>query len=212
MPDSPNVSHDDVLTALDEINMEQAHDDATDSDGWRDAEDIGTDAAHAAWAEAAREVLLEAARRYRGTVSHKDLAVQVQERSRVRTTRRSHYWLGDVLALVAAECVRRDEPLLPSLAVKADGTIAEGYADAVAEAHGQAPADRDDHAAIERLACHRHFDAPDLPADGGLAALTPLLEKRRAREKKVRLEERPVPICPSCSMQIPVTGVCDNCG
>lgn len=212
MADSTHVSNDDVLSALDENNTEQATDDAAASDGWRDAEDLGTDDAHAAWAEAGREVLLETARRYRGTVSHKDLAAHVQERSRVRTARRSHYWLGDVLGRVAAECVRRDEPLLPSLAVKADGTMAEGYADAVADAHGQAPEDPDAHAAIERLACHRHFDARDLPADGGIAALTPLLEKRRAREKKVRLEERPVPICPSCSMQIPVTGICDNCG
>jgi hypothetical protein len=220
MPDSSSLSDADILAALSEIAQEQPEDvtaeaetadDGEADDGWRDAEDVGAEAAEVAWAEAGRELLLETARRYRRTVTHKQLAAEVQERSRISTTRRSHYWVGDVLARVAAECDRRDEPLLSSLCVKSDGSMGQPYADVVAAVRGDAPADADLHAAAERLACHRHFDAPDLPDHGGLAALTPAVENRRAREKKIRLEERVAPICPSCSMQLPATGVCDSC-
>lgn len=220
MPESHSLSDADVLAALSEIAAEQqpevvtAEDQAeapAAEDGSRDAADVGVEASEAAWAEAGREVLLETARRYRRTVTHKDFAAEVQGRSRISTTRRSHYWVGDVLARVAAECDRRDEPLLSSLCVKSDGSMGTGYAAAVAAVRGEAPSDADVHAAAERLACHRHFDAPDLPDHGGLAALTPAVENRRAREKKIRLEERVAPICPSCSMQLPATGVCDSC-
>lgn len=223
MPESSSFSDADVLAALTELTQEQADAaemegadvetaDVEADDGTRDAADIGTEAAETAWAEAGREILREAAGRYRRTVTHKELAAQVQERSGVHTTRRSHYWLSNVLARITADCERRDEPLLSALCVKSDGTMGSPYVDAVAAARGTAPADGDVHAAAERLACHRFFDAEDLPADGGIAALTPAVENRRAREKKVRMEERVVPICPTCSMQIPATGVCDNCG
>jgi len=213
MPESSHVSDADVLAAFNEIDEDQASGDApVADDGWRDSTDVGADAAGAAWAEAGREVLLEAARRYHQVVTYKELAQQVQARTQISTTRLPHYWIGDVLKRITDECESRDEPLLSALAVKADGTVGDGYAAAVTAARGKAPADGDDHAAAERLACHRHFDAEGLPANGGVAALTPALANRRAREKKVRLEERPVPICPTCSMQIPATGVCDNCG
>ena len=49
---------------------------------------------------AARPVLLEAAGRYRATVTYKLLATAVQEASGITTTQLMHQWIGDVLGLV----------------------------------------------------------------------------------------------------------------
>jgi len=196
------------VTAADELPVS----DLPALDAWRDAADVGTGAAREEWALAARDVLLETARHYHRTVTYKELSLQVQDRTRLRSKQLTHYWTGDVLGRVSAECSRRGEPLLSSLCVNTAGSVGEGYAVAVKAAYGESPADGDDHAAAERLACHRHFEAPDLPASGGVAVLTPKLAGTRGRARKARLLERPVPICPTCTMQIPATGVCDNCG
>ena len=145
----------------------------------RDASEVGTDAAHAAWADAARLVLLEAAGRYRALVSYKQLATAAQGSSGITTTQPMHEWLGDVLARVTSECHSREEPLLSALCVNVQGSVGEVYADAVEDARGERPADPDDHAANERLSCYRHWEATGLPGDGG----TPL---RTAHFKTVR--------------------------
>src|SRR6476659_999491 len=54
---------------------------APESGEWRDVADVGSEVARNAWAEAAREVLLDAAARYRTVVTHKELASEVQERT-----------------------------------------------------------------------------------------------------------------------------------
>ena len=92
-----------------------------ESGEWRDVADVGSEVARNAWAEAAREVLLDAAARYRTVVTHKELASEVQERTGVRTTQLTHYWVGDVLGRVAAACAQRGEPLLSSLCVNTGG-------------------------------------------------------------------------------------------
>src|SRR6476660_8764291 len=100
---------------------------------WRDASEVGADESRAAWAQSAREELIETAKRYHEVITQKELAVAVQQRSGIRTTRPAHYWIGEVLASVTRECVERDEPLLSSLCVNADGSVGEGYATAVLE-------------------------------------------------------------------------------
>jgi hypothetical protein len=115
-----------------------------------------------------------------------------------------------VLGRVSRESFGRGEPLLSSLCVKADGTVGERYAVAVAETTDDLTADADDHAAAQRLACYRFYEAPDLPGDGGQPTLTPQLTARRARAKKVRLAEAPIDVCPTCNQQLPATKVCDN--
>lgn len=179
---------------------------------WREASDVGTEAARSAWAAVAREVLLDAARRYHSVVTYKELAIEVQSRTGIRTRQLMHYWIGDVLERVSKECARRDEPLLSSLCVNADGSVGPGYVSAARGAYGRAPDDLDDHAAHERLACHRHFDAPDLPAGGGVPALTPRLAATRARTRRAAPVRRETATCPACHMQLPATGVCDTCG
>ncbi len=183
---------------------------ATD-DGWRDAADVGEEATRAAWAEAAREELIETAGRYQAVIVSRDLALSVQDRTRIRTTQPAHYWITDVLKRVARECSSRGEPLLSSLCVNAEGSAGEGYGDVVKEITGTKPADLDDHAAAQRLECYRLYDADGLPSHGGTKALTPRLSAARTRARKKHHAEKAANVCPTCQMAVPATGVCDNC-
>ena len=79
------------------------------------------------------------------------------------------------------------------------------------ELTGTAPDDADDHAAKERLACHRFFEASDLPDGGGTSALVPQLANARARIRKAAVAARPVQTCPTCYMELLPTGRCDTC-
>jgi len=144
-------------------------------------------------------------------VTHKELAAWVQEDSGVHTARRTHYWMDDLLAAVARDSSAREEPLLSALAVNREGSVGTAYAAVVLELTGVTVDDADEHAARERLALHRHFEASDLPADGGTAALTPQLAATRARLRKAAVAARPVLTCPTCHMALLPTGRCDTC-
>lgn len=174
-------------------------------------EDVSTEDAHAAWAEAAREMLIRTARRYHHVITVKDLAAGVCENTGIIAEQRPSFWIADVLGIVAAECATRGEPNLTSLCVNAEGSVGDGYAATVVAATGETPANPDAHAAIARLACHQHFEAPSLPADGGVAVLTPKLSQARSRVRKAILEARPVESCPRCFMVMPTEGPCNNC-
>ena len=174
-------------------------------------DDVSTEEAHAAWAVAAREMLLGTARRYQQVMTTKDLAAGVQERTEITATQRMHYWISDVLALVAIDCAKRGEPNLAALCVNAEGSVGTAYAVSVEAATGETPEDPDGHAAITRLACYAHFEAPGLPADGGVAVLTPKLSASRSRVRKATLAARPVESCPRCFMVMPAEGPCNNC-
>jgi hypothetical protein len=182
-----------------------------DEESWQDATDVGNETARTAWAEAARGILADAARHYGSTVSHKEMSTLVQESTRIRTRQPAHYWIGDVLGRVARDCAGRDEPMLSSLCVNAQGSVGADYAPVVAELTGTPIPDGDDHAAHERLACHRHFEAT-MPASGGHAQLTDRLAAARTRSRKAAKEARPADVCPSCNMALPATGECDSCG
>lgn len=199
----------------------------------RDASEVGSSVARSAWAEAARPVLLEAAGRYRATVTWKQLATAVQESTGITTTQPVAGWIGDVLARVTAECRSRDEPLLSSLCVSSQGSVGEQYADAIEHARGSRPTDPDEHAAEERLRCYRHWEASGLPRDGGTplrtahfkpvrkaassrpaarVAGTPRATAPKApRKVAAPAPEKPVRLCPTCFTQVPASGVCDYC-
>jgi len=200
--------------------------------GPRDAARVGSSVARAAWAKAARPVLLEAAGRYRATLTYKHLAAAVQESTGITTTQLMHQWIGDVLGRVTDECHSRGEPLLSALCVSAQGSVGQGYADAVEHARGARPSDPDDHAAQERLSCYRHWQAAGLPRDGGTplrtAHFTPVRKagaskpvsrvatprKATARKRTPATpapEPKPIPLCPRCFTQVPASGVCDYC-
>lgn len=175
-----------------------------------DASEVGTEKARDAWAEAGRGVLLDTAHRYHAVVTYKELATAVKAKSGISTKQLMHYWIGDVLGRIAAECAKRDEPLLSALCVNAEGSVGDSYGEAVLAATGTRPADPDQHAAVERLKCYQAFGA-ELPAGGGVAALTPKLKSSRDRAKRARQAERVKPTCPKCHMELPGTGVCDYC-
>jgi hypothetical protein len=174
-----------------------------------DGVQVPIDEAKAAWALAARERLIAAARVYQTITSYKDLAADVQTDTEIRTTTMMRQWIGPVLSMVAAECHRRGEPLLSALCVNAEGSVGPGYADWLADLRGETPADPDDHGARERLECYRFFGAT-MPADGGRPALAPTLRRRRDRAAAQR-EERRGAVCPTCFVELPVRGRCMNC-
>jgi ribosomal protein L32 len=159
---------------------------------------------------AAREVLTEVAQSYHSVITSKELAAQVMERSNIHTSRPTHYWIGDVLGRVSADCAERDEPLLSALCVNAEGSVGKAYEGVVVAARGSQDGDSDDHAAIERLECYRHFGA-EMPKGGGVRALTPRLSASRSRERRARAAEKMPPLCPTCHTAVPSTGVCDYC-
>jgi hypothetical protein len=191
---------------------------------WRETSDVGPEATREEWAAAARETLLESARRYRATIAPKDLAIEVQRRSGIRTRQLFHHWLGEVLGLVALDCARRDEPLLVALCTDDAGRVGEGYAVAVRAASGDRPENPNAHAAKEQLECYRFFEAVGLPADGGSVAppkvaapATPRTRRAAAPKAPViknitKPAEIPPEICPTCFMAMPRSGVCENCG
>ena len=193
------------MGTLDAITPDQ------DDGSWQEASTVGDEAARSAWAESARDVLIEPARSYGATVTTKQLSAQVQSRTHIRTQQLTHYWIGDVLARVARDCAEREEPMLSALCVNADGSVGDAYAPIVKELTGAKVGDPDDHAANERLACYRHFGA-EMPADGGRPQLTDRLAASRTRARKAANDARPADVCPSCNMALPATGECDNCG
>jgi hypothetical protein len=184
----------------------------TETETSRDAADVGVEASHAAWATAARELLIQAARSYRTVVTQKELAEAVQEQSGIVTKQRVHYWIEDVLGIVARDNASRGEPLLAALCVNREGSVGSAYGALVHELTGETPEDPDDHAAKQRLECHRFFEAADLPEGGGTSALVPQLASARTRVRKAAAAMRPVETCPTCHMALLPTGICDSCG
>jgi hypothetical protein len=120
-------------------------------------------------------------------------------------------WIGGVLEQVALGCYSRGEPLLSALCVHSDGTVGEGYGHAIADTYGgDVPTDLDMHAAAERLKCYVRFGA-EVPVGGGAPALTPQVAAKRAQAKRKMAADRPRKVCPTCHLELPLTGQCDNC-
>jgi hypothetical protein len=195
------------------------------------ASTVGREHAIATWALAARGRLVEAAGTYRSVVTSTELADYVQERALIHTNQQPRYWLGDVLGRVAEDCVSRGEPILPALCVDPNGSVLPMYGGAVEALRGETVDDPDEHAARERLDCHRYFRAA-LPPDGGEPVVTRRAPVRRERpattstagrttgsrtssrstpRATVRKEEKPIAICPVHFTQLPANGICDLC-
>ena len=206
---------------------------------WLNAAVVGQEVSRETWALAAREKLEETAAHYGETVSLRELAEWVQERSLIRTKQLSMQWIGDVLGRVGRACVDRREPLLSSLCVDAKGHVSPAYTLSVEVLRHEEVGDPDDHAARERLACHRWFGA-ELPEGGGepvvtVRAVTPRPARvsggraatpraaaasrvpgtraatAPARSAAATPAEKPLVICPVHFTELPATGICDDC-
>ncbi|WP_426243818.1 hypothetical protein [Nocardioides sp. LHG3406-4] len=198
-----------------------------DEVAWIEARTLDIDTTRETWALAARHVLADTAGDYHAVITVADLAEAVQQRTRIRTRHAASLWLGDVLYRVARACHGRGEPLLGALCVGPDGRMSDWYSDTVATVRGDAIADPEQHAAEERLDCYR-FHGAELPPGGGVPSLPPRREPVRRAPDTSRAtrsaapaarrtttarkpEPAPAPLCPTCFMVLPSTGVCDNC-
>lgn len=181
---------------------------------WRDVSSVGIDVARDEWNESGRTILLDIARRYHAVITYGEFAAEVERQTGIRTRQVLPQWSLPVLKRIAVECSESGEPNLSALVVDRNGRVGDGYAGAVEQATGIAPSDPEAHAASERLACYRYFEAIDLPADGGVPAPVPPGANRRttARPKRTRAKPPPEPsLCPHCFIALPASGQCDHC-
>lgn len=179
---------------------------------------VGVKEASDAWAGAATETLIEVAGHYRGVITYAELAEQVQARTGLRTRASFRSWIGGLLATVVARCHAQHLPPLTSLVVhRADGQL--GPDEATVQA---------------RLTCYCRF-ADDVPAEVVAAAEAAVRAKEeearaeqearaarrrstRTRSTPQRSQRRTAPaeeaprICPHCFVQLPASGICDECG
>ncbi|WP_147915445.1 hypothetical protein [Ruania zhangjianzhongii] len=177
---------------------------------------VGVNEGSKAWAEEAVEVLTEVAGHYLGIITYAELAEEVQARTRLRTRAPFRNWIGGVLATVVSRCHALGLPPLTSLVVHGrgkDGGTEEGTVHA-------------------RFTCYRRF-ADDIPAEVLAAAAAADRAKaeeaaastrasraksrasartRAPRERRQKATEEAPKICPSCFVQLPGSGICDDCG
>ena len=172
--------------------------------------------AHPHWAKAAYELLVETASRYNAVITYSELAEQVQRRSSLHTKSQMRNWITGLLADVVKVNHVRNEPPLASLVVrKDDGQVGAGY-DEVLRVAGESPIadplERETHAAAARLECYRHWGA-DVPADAEptLSARARVVRARTPVVRTVHVEARRGAVCPTCFMEMPVSGPCPNC-
>lgn len=196
-------------------------------------------AAHRYWAKHAYEILVETAGRYNAVITYADLAEEVQRRSGLWTKAQLRNWIGGLLRDLAKVSHLRGEPALTSLVVhKTDGQVGAGY-DEVLRLSGVGPIDddleRETHAAATRLECYRHWGA-DVPVDAQ-PTLSPRMRELRARaagasptrsastphtprpsgstratgSPRASSEPRRGAVCPTCFMEMPLSGRCTNC-
>lgn len=134
----------------------------------------------------------------------------MQAQSGIQTRQTTRNWLNKVLSAVVDRCASGNEAQLAALCVKtADETVDVGYL-RVFELSGEpVPEDVQLHAAQARFECYQSFGAT-VPRGAG-PALTPKLARARALAAAKRREEIPPALCPTCLVQLPLTGNCDNC-
>lgn len=137
-----------------------------------------------------------------------------------------------MLAVVTLKCVKEGWPHLASLVVRpSDGKPGPWYFDVLSQTGPGQSRDEVEHAAGQRLACYEHFEA-ELPADPE-PTLDPLRLRRKVQHldavkqparaprtkapartpapRKAAPAERRGAVCPTCFMEMPLSGVCPNC-
>lgn len=162
-----------------------------------------------AWTAAGRARLIEVARSYHATVTYGDFKRDVESATGIESTQLAQSWCDRVLRRIA-DCKVAGEPELTSLVVRASGGVGDGFANVL---DGPvADGGLEDAAAHERLRCYRFFEAPDLPADGGVPAPSPAVARQREAARRRALRDTPRPACPRCGAWKPsASQLCDNC-
>ena len=190
------------------------------------------------WSRAAVDLLTETATEYDRVLTTNEFADEVQRRAGAWANVTSKTWVRKVLGVVTLKCVKEGWPHLASLVVRpSDGKPGPWYFDVLAETGPGSAQDESHHAARQRLDCYEHFGA-DVP-DGADPTLDPLRRRRTvrhldakpaptrstktkatppartrpaaARKPQAPSEERRGKVCPTCFMEMPLSGVCANC-
>lgn len=190
------------------------------------------------WSRAAVDLLAETATEYDRVLTTNEFANEVQRRAGAWANVTSKTWVRKVLAVVTLKCVKEDWPHLASLVVRpSDGKPGPWYFDVLAETGPGTARDESQHAAQQRLECYEHFGA-EVPEDAQ-PTLDPLRRRRTVqhldakpaptrsakttaaaqaktrpaatRKPQAPAEERRGQVCPTCFMEMPLSGVCSNC-
>lgn len=156
------------------------------------------------WALHAHDILEEIAPRYGRSIAFADVAHEVQRRSGIRTDLPAASWLPDVLSEVATRCQESGEPRLTEFV----------------DPPGQAPSSI---VSAARLEAHQAYGAkipnPDAPARrrtprakaSAAAGGTRSTTRAPKASRPTPIEERRRPVCPTCFVELPATGICDDC-
>lgn len=196
---------------------------------WRESDGsaISRETALRAWRKVAHLHLSALAGTYHATTTQDELAAYVQSQTGIHTSIPTGRWMNPLLSATAHLCRQLGEPPLTALVVQADGTVGPGYDD-VLHLMGHSPIDdwqaREEHAARARLDCHRWAGVPE-PVDGWQPQRPRPVPRpaRPARQTKARAATMrattprrsappaPIPVCPTCFLALPATGVCGSC-
>lgn len=162
------------------------------------------------WTPVAREELLRTGATYRGVITYMELWDRVQEVTGIRTNVPMRHAVGKLLASVVEFSHKQGDPPITSLCVHQDGTIGPGYVEALRMNGHDEPADLELRAAEDRLSCYRAL-ASDLPVDGGRPYFTEQVARKRDNAQRNTKPQAEGVLCPTCFMQMSLTGACGTC-
>lgn len=149
--------------------------------------------AHREWTLRATEILSEVAGRYGRSIGYADLAGEVQRRTGIHTDMTPQSWMDDVLREVTDRCTEAGKPALAVL-VDDPGRQANQVA---------------------RAACYEAYGATMPRSSTGARRPSRPRATRTSDETRPRrtnkVVERVRPVCPTCFVELPSTGVCDTC-
>lgn len=114
-------------------------------------------------AQAARRILIEVARE-RDTITYGTLGERIQEITGHSESRPLPHWIGKVLHRIAQINHEKGEPFLAGLATRASGEVGTGYS-GIAEFVDEPIDDIEEHAAVMRVRCYRHYADPQYAQD-----------------------------------------------
>ena len=109
------------------------------------------------YVDAAYIILAEVARTG-ATITYGSLGERIVETTKIEENRPLNWWIGDVLERLSRRNREDGEPLMSSMVVRtATGRVGPGYLAMLGNLFGEHPDDAEEHAALQRVRCHRFF-------------------------------------------------------
>ncbi|WP_432559374.1 hypothetical protein [Granulicoccus sp. GXG6511] len=155
------------------------------------------------WTLRATEILTEVAGRYGRTIEYADLGAEVQRRSGILTDMPFAVWLDDVLREVGSRCREAGKPALSLLVDDPDSKVDPTARQSVYESYGaKVPRAKTSSSRSPRT---RSLGSSNSGSNTGAS------RGGTSPKRTVKPAERRRPLCPTCFVELPSTGVCDNC-